>query len=489
MLNVGLSMLSLSRFQFAMTTVFHFFFVPFSIGLAFIVAVMETIYVVKKDKTYQKMAQFWGKIFLYSFAVGVVTGIIQEFQFGMNWSEYSRFMGDIFGAPLAIEALAAFFLESTFIGLWMFTWDRFKPGIHALFIWLVAFGSSLSALWILAANSFMQNPVGYMINAKTGRVQMTSFSQVLTNPQLWNEFPHVIFGAGVTAAFVVAGCAAWRLLKKDHEDFYRKTLKVVLVIGLLASVGSIVSGDSSARYVVKDQPMKFAAMEGLYKNSTNKGEWAAIASFDTKNHKTNWSIDIPYVLNILSYHKLSGTVKGQNTVNKELKAKYAGQKGKELKSYYVPTKTLFWSFRIMSGAGALFALVAIVGLFFNRKKSQAIMKQRWFLYVLGLCLWLPFIVNSAGWFITEFGRYPWVVYGLLTIADAVSPTSTVASLLFTNIVYFCLFAGLGMVMIVLSHRVLKAGPDSVETNNYSSVKDAPEAKVEDPFGQEAFNHD
>ncbi len=160
MLNVGLSMLSLSRFQFAMTTVFHFFFVPFSIGLAFIVAVMETIYVVKKDKTYQKMVQFWGKIFLYSFAVGVVTGIIQEFQFGMNWSEYSRFMGDIFGAPLAIEALAAFFLESTFIGLWMFTWDRFKPGIHALFIWLVAFGSSLSALWILAANSFMQNPVG-----------------------------------------------------------------------------------------------------------------------------------------------------------------------------------------------------------------------------------------------------------------------------------------------------------------------------------------
>ena len=196
MLNAGLTVLGLSRFQFAMTTVFHFFFVPFSIGLAFVVAVMETMYVAKKDETYKKMAQFWGKMFLYSFAVGVVTGIIQEFQFGMNWSEYSRFMGDIFGAPLAIEALAAFFLESTFIGLWMFTWERFKPGIHALFIWLVAIGSSLSAVWILAANSFMQNPVGFAINKSTGRVVMTSFSAVVKNPQLWLELPHVLMGAG-----------------------------------------------------------------------------------------------------------------------------------------------------------------------------------------------------------------------------------------------------------------------------------------------------
>ena len=194
-MNLGLSILSLARFQFAMTTVFHFFFVPLSIGLALVVAIMETVYVVKKDIMYKHMAQFWGRIFLLSFAVGVVTGIIQEFQFGMNWSDYSRFMGDIFGAPLAIEALVAFFMESTFIGLWMFGWDRFNAKLHCAFIWLTSIGTMISAMWILAANSFMQNPVGFVINTKTGRAQMTSFAAVVKNEQLWYELPHVLFGA------------------------------------------------------------------------------------------------------------------------------------------------------------------------------------------------------------------------------------------------------------------------------------------------------
>lgn len=483
MFNLGLDILGLARFQFAMTTVFHFFFVPLSIGLAFVVAVMETMYAIKGDEDYKKMAQFWGKIFLYSFAVGVVTGIIQEFQFGMNWSEYSRFMGDIFGAPLAIEALAAFFLESTFIGMWMFTWDRFNKWVHTLFIWLVMVGSSLSALWILAANSFMQNPLGYIINQKTGHVQMTSFGQVVGNPQLWNEFPHVIFGAFVTASFVIAGCCAWRLLKKDHVSFYRKSMNVALVIGLIFSLGSIASGDFQTRYLINNQPMKFAAMEGLYKDSTNKGEWSAVSTFNTKQHKSTWSIDVPYVLNLLSYHKTTGTVKGMNTINKELHAKYDKKFGSDM-NYYVPTNTLFWSFRIMAGAGALFALLAIVGLIMNRKKSQAIMKQRWFLYIMGLCLWLPFIVNTAGWFVTEFGRYPWIVYGLLTIADAVSPNVSVASLLTSNIVYFLMFAGMGLVMVVLSHRALKAGPDVDNTDGYATS----DTEL-DPYSKGAFNHD
>ncbi|WP_057879227.1 cytochrome ubiquinol oxidase subunit I [Levilactobacillus paucivorans] len=483
MLNLGLDILGLARFQFGMTTVFHFFFVPFSIGLAFVVAVMETMYAIKGDQDYKRMAQFWGKMFLYSFAVGVVTGIIQEFQFGMNWSEYSRFMGDIFGAPLAIEALAAFFIESTFIGMWMFTWDRFNKWVHTLFIWLVMFGSSLSALWILAANSFMQNPLGYIINKQTGHVQMVSFSKVLSNPQLWNEFPHVIFGAFVTAAFVIAGCSAWRLLKRDHVTFYRKSLNVALIIGLIFSLGSIASGDLQTRYLINNHPMTFAAMEGLYKDSTNKGEWTAVGGFDTKNHKSTWSVDVPYVLNLLSYHKTTGTVKGMNKVNKELHAKYDKKFGNDI-NYYVPTKTLFWSFRIMAGAGALFALLAVVGLIMNRKKSQAIMKQRWFLYILGLCLWLPFVVNTAGWFVTEFGRYPWVVYGLLTIADAVSPNVSVASLLTSNIVYFLMFAGMGLVMVVLCHRTLKAGPDAANIDGYAAGD-----KEIDPYSKGAFNHD
>ena len=484
MLNIGVTMLGLSRFQFAMTTVFHFFFVPFSIGLAFIVAIMETCYVVTKDETYKNMTKFWGKIFLYSFAVGVVTGIIQEFQFGMNWSDYSRFMGDIFGAPLAIEALAAFFLESTFIGLWMFTWDRFNKVVHCLFIWLTAFGSTLSALWIEAANSFMQNPVGYAMNAAQHKVEMTSFSAVIMNRQLWNEFPHVIFGAFLTAAFVVAGCSAWRLLKKDHEHFYRKSMKVSLIIGLCACLGSVWSGDTQTRYLINNQPMKFAAMEGLWKNSTQKGNWSVIQG--TKNHKTTWSIEVPYVLNILGHHSLNGTFKGQQQINKELKAKY--NKNGETRNYYVPTRTLFYSFRIMAISAGLFGLVAIIGLWFNRKKSQSIMRQRWFLYLMGLMVWLPFIVNTCGWFVTEFGRYPWVVYGLLTIADAVSPTSTVASLMFTNIVYFLIFASLGAVMIILSHRVLKQGPDSVQTDGYSSEPQAADQKV-DPYEMGAAHND
>ncbi|WP_288639058.1 cytochrome ubiquinol oxidase subunit I [uncultured Lentilactobacillus sp.] len=484
MLNIGITMLGLSRFQFAMTTVFHFFFVPLSIGLAFIVAIMETVYVINKDETYKNMAKFWGKIFLFSFAVGVVTGIIQEFQFGMNWSDYSRFMGDIFGAPLAIEALAAFFLESTFIGLWMFTWERFNKTIHCLFIWLTAFGSTLSALWILAANSFMQNPVGYAMNAAQHKVEMTSFSAVIMNRQLWNEFPHVIFGAFLTAAFVVAGCSAWRLLKKDHENFYRKSMKVSLIIGLCACLGSVWSGDTQTRYLINNQPMKFAAMEGLYKNSTDKGDWALAAGFN--GPKKTWSIEIPYALNILGHHSLNGTFKGQKTVNKELKAKY--NKNDQTKNYYVPTKTLFWSFRIMAISAGLFGLVAIIGLWFNRKKSQTIMRQRWFLYLMGLMVWLPFIVNTCGWFVTEFGRYPWVVYGLLTIADAVSPTSTVASLMFTNIVYFLIFASLGAVMIILSHRVLKQGPDSVLTDGYST-EPQDDAKKVDPYEMGAAHND
>ncbi|MCG0722929.1 cytochrome D ubiquinol oxidase subunit I [Lactiplantibacillus plantarum] len=479
-MNLGLSILSLARFQFAMTTVFHFFFVPLSIGLALVVAIMETVYVVKKDIMYKHMAQFWGRIFLLSFAVGVVTGIIQEFQFGMNWSDYSRFMGDIFGAPLAIEALVAFFMESTFIGLWMFGWDRFNAKLHCAFIWLTSIGTMISAMWILAANSFMQNPVGFMINTKTGRAQMTSFAAVVKNEQLWYELPHVLFGAFVTGSFVVAGMAAFALLKKKNVTFFLKSIKVSLIVGLVASIGVIGMGDLQTRYIIKEQPMKFAATEGLYKDSGSPASWAVIEGMDTKNHKANWSIEIPYVLDILSYHKLSGNVKGQNTLNKELHAKYDKKFGKNM-NYYVPTKTLFWSFRVMTVAGGLFALIAIIGLYFNRAKSTLIERQRWFLWVLGICTFLPFAANTAGWLITELGRYPWVVYGLLTIADAVSPNVSVASLLISNIVYFCLFSGLGIVMIVLSRRALHQGPDDL----LQASDDAPY----DPYGKEAFSHE
>ena len=473
---LGLSMLFLSRFQFAITIIFHYFFVTLSIGLAVIISIMETIYVIKGNDIYQKMTKFWGKIFIFSFVVGVVTGLIQEFQFGMNWSEYSRFMGDIFGAPLAIEALAAFYLESMFIGMWMFTWERFNKIVHCSFIWITMLGSILSAFWILSANSFMQNPVGYFMNSYMHHVRMTSFWAIISNRQLWNEFPHVIFGAILTGSFVVAGCSAWRLLKKEHIIFYRKSINIALVVALVAGMGSIISGDAQTRYQLNNQPMKFAAMEGLSKNSTNRGNWATFAYSNPRTHTTKTYVNVPYVLNLLSFHKLTGKIKGSQTVNKELQAKY---KKNGIKNYYVPENTLFYSFRIMAISAMLLTLVAIIGLWFNRKKSQLIITQKWFLYILGLCLWIPFIVNTAGWLVTELGRYPWAVYGLLTVADAVSPTSTIPSLLFTNVVYFMLFTVLGLTMIHLSHRTLKSGPQT--TNDDIYAPDTNINKPKDPY--------
>ena len=458
-----MSILGLSRFQFAMTTIFHFFYVPLSIGLALCVAILETIYAVKKEEVYLKMAKFWGKIFLLSFAVGVVTGIIQEFQFGMNWSNYSRFMGDIFGAPLAIEALLAFFMESTFIGVWMFTWDRFKPGVHAAFIWLTCLGSVLSAIWILAANSFMQHPVGFEINKATGHVKLRSFADVIGNPQLWRAFPHVIFAAVMTGGMVLLGMAAFGLLHKKTQQstsdrvFFTKSVRFGAVVALVGAALTIGAGDVQTQFIIQDQPMKFAATEGLYEDSSDPAAWSVV-SLINESDKTAKGIDIPYMLSLLAYHRTSGSVKGMNTINQELHQQFDGKFGADM-NYYVPVNVLFWSFRFMAAVGFGVALVSILALWFTRKKKDTLFASRWKLWVLGVCTFLPFVGTTGGWLITELGRYPWIVYGLLTIADGVSPTATVGSLLFTNIVYFLLFLLLGGVMVYYSRRVLYQGPD------------------------------
>lgn len=477
MLNIGVTMLGLSRFQFAMTTVFHFFFVPFSIGLAFIVAIMETCYVVTKDETYKNMTKFWGKIFLYSFAVGVVTGIIQEFQFGMNWSDYSRFMGDIFGAPLAIEALLAFFMESTFLGLWMFTWEKVGPKLHVTFIWLVTFASMISALWILTANSFMQHPTGYAI--KNGHAVMTSFSALLKNPQLWYEFGHVISGTIVTGGIIIAGLAAFQLLSKTAKEthFYKKSLRLGLLLALIGSVLVIFAGDQQMKYLINEQPMKFAATEGLYNTTGKHASWAVIDWSNEKEHKNDFSLDIPDMLSILAYGRTSGAVKGMNEVNAQLEKKYGKQN-----NYYPPVNALFWSFRVMAGFGALMLLVSALGLFLTRKKKPILYEHRWMLWIIGLCTFAPFLANTAGWLVTELGRYPWTVYGLFTIPESVSPNVSVGSLLTSNIVYFLLFTFLAATMISLVRVVLKKGPGYEEQQ---AEKDRRADKV-DPFDKEAF---
>ncbi|KAA8371231.1 cytochrome ubiquinol oxidase subunit I [Leuconostoc carnosum] len=460
----------LARFQFAMTTIFHFFFVPMSIGLGLVVSVMETMYVFKKDKIYKDMAQFWGKIFLLSFAVGVATGLIQEFQFGMNWSRYSRYVGDIFGSLLAIEALVAFFAESTFIGLWSFTWDRFKPGLHVLLIWIVTIASGLSSLWILAANSFMQNPIGYAIDNHQGRAELTSFGALITNKQLWVQFPHVIVGTFVTAGFLVAGMSAFKLLKLKKNDlqipFFRKSINIALVIGLIGVVGALITGDRHAFDLQSMQPMKYAAMEGVDETITSSERkdkaqpWSLISVTNPDTHKVIAKIEIPYVLSILGNHSLTGgNTTGTNELEKEFQKKY-GKTHSDIKNYYVPENTLFYAFRVMAVGGGGLMMLGVVALWMNRKKSKLILTQRWFLWILGITTFIPFVINTAGWLVTELGRYPWVVYGLMPISDAVSPNVSVASLLISNIIYFLTFAAIGGIMIWLSRRVLHSGPSA-----------------------------
>ncbi len=471
-----MSLLDLARTQFAMTTIFHFFFVPLSIGLGLVVAVMETLYVVKKDDLYKRMAKFWGHIFLLSFAVGVVTGIIQEFQFGMNWSAYSRFVGDIFGAPLAIEALLAFFLESTFLGLWIFGWEKFNKKMHLLFIWLVTIGSALSALWILLANSFMQHPAGYTLNSKTGRAELIDFGATFKNHQLWLEFPHVLFGAFLTGSFVVAGLSAWKVLKKKDLPFFTKSLKIGIIMGLISAVLTVAVGDLQTQALIEDQPMKFAATEGIYEDTEDPASWAGIAGFDQDKNKTTWSLEIPYMLSILGNHSLEGGFKGMNTINKELHAKYDSTQGTEM-DYYVPTTALFWSFRFMAGCGTAVILLAILVLFFMRRGTLG--KQKWLLWLTAISTTFPFISNTGGWLITELGRFPWTVYGLFTVADSVSPNVTKGQLWFSNSVFFLLFATLGGVMVYLVRNEMKKGPYHEEENEAQNA-------TLDPFAKEAF---
>ena len=479
-----MDIVSLARFQFAMTTVYHFFFVPFSIGTAFAIAIMETIYVRTKNEVYKKMARYWGNIFLLSFAVGVVTGLIQEFQFGMNWSDYSRFMGDIFGAPLAFEALLAFFMESTFIGLWTFTWNKVKPGVHALFIWMTSIGSMISALWILTANSFMQNPVGYTI--KDGRAEMTDFFALLKNPQLFFEYGHVIGAALMMGGVIVAGLTGFQLLRAkkqpvsdETKHIYKTSMRFGMWVSLIFAVLTIAVGHAQMQYLIKEQPMKFAATEAIYKNTKDPAGLALVGVADQKNHELKGSIEIPGMLSFMSYNKFSGSLTGIDEVNKDLTKKYGKYIAGEKMNYYPPVNTLFWSFRIMVGVGMWVALVSIVALFLTRKGKETLYEHKWMLWVVALTTFLPFIGNTVGWFVTEFGRYPWTVYGLFTIKQSVSPTVSVASLLTSNIVYFVLFTALAVVMIGLVIKELHKDPANIENPQLLE-------KFMDPFDKGAF---
>ena len=441
---------ALARMQFGITTIYHFFFIPLTLGLSILVAIMETLYVRTGNETYKRMTRFWGKLFLINFATGVVTGIVLEFQFGMNWSEYSRFMGDIFGVPLAAEALTSFFLESTFLGVWIFGWEKLPRGLHAAAIWLVAIGANLSGLWILIANSFMQQPVGYAISG--GRAQMTDFGALLTNPNIFTQYPHVLASGITTAAFFVLGISAYHLLRKSSDqDVFRRSFRAAATFALIGSVLVILVGHGQTQHIAQNQPMKIAAIEALVKSE----DPASFSLFSIVIERPGdmsepVSIRIPAVLSFLSYNRFSGEVKGVY----DLQETYARQYGPD--DYIPPIMLSYFTFRIMAGAGFLLALLALIAVILVRRTQ--VDAAPLFLKMLLPAMALPYIANTAGWLLTEMGRQPWIVYGLLKTKDAVSPAVTPGMLVFSLLIFTLLYGGLLVVDIYLLARFARRGP-------------------------------
>lgn len=439
--------LDLARWQFAITTIYHFLLVPLSIGLVFTIALMQTFYVIKKDEVYKKMAKFWGKLFLLNFAVGVVTGIMQEFQFGMNWSNYSRYVGDIFGGPLAVEALVSFFLESVFIGIWIFGWDRLPKKVHLASIWLVAAGTIISAFWILTANSFMQDPTGFTL--RNGRAEMTDFLALITTKQLWVTFPHVITAALSTGAMFVAGISAYKLARKEQVEVFKPSFNIAIIIALVSSILVAVVGHDQAQQLVQQQPMKLAASEALWETSPKNAPWTLFAAIDSKDQNNSMTLEIPYALSLLSYNKLEGKVKGMLDLQKEYEEKYGPG------NYIPPVRTTFWSFRIMVAAGTLMILLSLFGTY-AVIRNKLLDKRRYLKWMVP-AIALPFIANTSGWIMREVGRQPWIVFGLQKTQDGVSPTVSSGMVLTSLIGFTVIYGILAAALIYLFVHFIRKG--------------------------------
>jgi cytochrome d ubiquinol oxidase subunit I len=439
--------LDLARWQFGITTVYHFLFVPLTISLAFIVAGFQTAWFRTGNDRYLKLTRFYGELFLINFAMGVVTGIVQEFQFGMNWANYSRFVGDIFGAPLAIEGLLAFFLESTFLGLWIFGWDKLPKRIHLVCIWIVAVGTVLSAYFILAANAWMQQPVGSIVNASTGRAELKDIFAVLTNPTVLWAFPHVIAGAFMTGGAFVLGVAVWRLLRRaeDAAAPFRTAAKVGAIALLIGGLFVVVSGDQLGKHIAVDQPMKLAAAENLRTTET-QAPFSVFTLWDLNGNEII-SIKIPDVLSILATNNPDGTVQGIDNLQAQFQAQY----GPGDYSPIVPVT--FWSFRLMIGAGTLAAFAALWFLWRMRKGKVPGGREVAIAVILPL---LPLAANSFAWIFTEMGRQPWIVYGEQLTSAAVSPNIGMLEVGVTVVGFTLLYGVLAIVEVGLLAKRIRA---------------------------------
>ena len=474
--------LDLARLQFGVTTVYHFFFVPLTIGLAPLVAIMQTMWVRTGDERWLRLTKFFGKLFLINFAIGVVTGIVQEFQFGMNWSEYSRFVGDIFGAPLAIEALAAFFLESVFIGLWIFGWDKLSKGVHLASIWLVAIGVNMSAYFILAANSWMQHPVGAVYNPETGRAELDDFWAVLTNnTTLYGAFPHTIAASFLTAGTFVAAIAAWWMIRSHRAGraadagMYRSGMRLGLATIVVSGIALFVSGDVSAKLMFDQQPMKMAAAEALCETEDGAGfSVFAIGDLGARNCDDVWSLSVPGVTSFLADNDFGSTIPGVN----DLQQQYEDLYGEGVD--YIPNLAItYWSFRLMMGFAVFSAILALAGLWFTRggRTSDSRVLERLALVAIPM----PFLAASMGWIFTEMGRQPWVVAPNPTgvdgvwmlVASGVSPNS--AWMVATSLVVFTLiYSALAVVWFgVMRRYALEGAPVAQPERAGTDDADAP----------------
>jgi cytochrome d ubiquinol oxidase subunit I len=432
----------LSRMQFAAATMFHFLFVPFTLGLSFLVAYMETRYVKTGDETYLRMTKFWGKLFLINFAVGVVTGITLEFQFGTNWSRYSAFVGDIFGSLLAIEATTSFFLESTLIGVWIFGWKKLSKKAHATVMWLIAFASTFSAVWILIANAWMQNPVGYTI--RDGRAELVDFTAALMQKWAILKFVHTVSAAYVLSAFFVMGVSAYHLLKKQKIEFFTRSFRIALVFGLIFSFVVVVMGDLNGVVVAEKQPTKLAAMESLWETTTRAPVYL-FALPDEENERNKIEIGaMPGMLSFLVRHDINAEIRGLNAFPKEERP---------------PVLITSFAFKGMVGLGFYFILATVIGWW----RRNRLVDSPKYLKLMLLSIPLPYIACELGWIVTEVGRQPWIVYGLMKTSDAVSPIAT-SQVLTTLIGFIVVYGLLGVTGFYLIAKNALKGPEIMIDN-------------------------
>ena len=439
-----MSTLDLARWQFALTSINHFFFVPVTIGLAFLTALLQTAWHRTDKPDFLRLTRFFGTLLVINVAVGVVTGLVQEFEFGMNWSAYSRLVGDIFGAPLAMEGLAAFFLESTFLGLWLFGWDKLSRRVHLLTIWAVALGTVLSAAFIMAANSWMQHPVGYAINHKTGKPQLNDIWAVLTNPVFLWSYAHILLASLVTGSAVMLAVSAWQLRRGGHAATFTRSARLSLVVAVPAIIFAMFIGSELGVIEARYQPMKIAAAEAQWTTCQPCSFSLFQIGGGNNDHTPTQILAIPHLLSLLATNSWNGKVIGLTPLQQQYAQKYGP-------GSYVPNVFIqYWSMRLMAYSAGVVFLLALWGLWLIRRKTLT--SAKWFLVIATWAVILPFVMNTTGWLLTESGRQPWIVQGLMLTRNGVSPSVSTTDIVISLVVFVLLYLALALVDLLLMLR-------------------------------------